>query len=117
MNKLTPNLIVEGIEACLPFWTERLGFERTVEVPQGERLGFVILKRGPVEVMLQSRASLATDVAPIADGPHPLTCATSRATRCESMFASSAALRAPPTHETQPIGGDSCEIHVCIICT
>ena len=70
MNKLTPNLIVEAIEPCLPFWTERLGFERTVEVPQGERLGFVILKRGPVEVMLQSRASLATDVAPIADGPH-----------------------------------------------
>jgi len=70
MNKLTPNLIVEAIEPCLPFWTERLGFERTVEVPQGERLGFVILKRGPVEVMLQSRASLATDVASIANGPH-----------------------------------------------
>jgi hypothetical protein len=46
----------------------RLGFEKTVEVPDGDRLGFVILKRGDVEVMLQSRASLAKDVAPIAEG-------------------------------------------------
>jgi hypothetical protein len=70
MNKLTPNLIVDEIELCLPFWTQRLGFEKTVEVPEGNKLGFVILKRGAVEVMLQSRASLAKDVAPIADGPH-----------------------------------------------
>jgi uncharacterized glyoxalase superfamily protein PhnB len=70
MNKLTPNLIVDEIEPCLPFWTERLGFEKTVQVPDGDRLGFVILKRGAVEVMLQSRASMAKDVAPISDGPH-----------------------------------------------
>jgi hypothetical protein len=70
MNKLTPNLIVEHIEDCLPFWVERLGFEKTVEVPEGERLGFVILRRGPVELMLQSRASLRKDVPAVADGPH-----------------------------------------------
>jgi uncharacterized glyoxalase superfamily protein PhnB len=69
MNKLTPNLIVERIEDCLPFWVERLGFEKTVEVPDGERLGFVILRRGAVELMLQSRASLIKDVAAVADGP------------------------------------------------
>ena len=69
-KSLTPNLIVESIEACLPFWVERLGFEKTVEVPHEDRLGFVILKRGPTELMLQSRPSLAGDVAPIADGPH-----------------------------------------------
>jgi hypothetical protein len=70
MNKLTPNLIVPEIEPCLPFWVQRLGFEKTVEVPEGDKLGFVILKRGAVEVMLQSRASMAEDVAPISDGPH-----------------------------------------------
>jgi hypothetical protein len=70
MNKLTPNLIVESIEPCLPFWVERLGFEKTIEIPEGERLGFVILKRGPVEVMLQTRASLSKDVPPVADGPY-----------------------------------------------
>jgi uncharacterized glyoxalase superfamily protein PhnB len=70
MNKLTPNLIVASIEDCLPFWVDRLGFEKSVEVPDGERLGFVILKRGAIELMLQSRASLAKDVAEIAQGAH-----------------------------------------------
>lgn len=70
MNKLTANLIVDDIELCLPFWIQRLGFEKTVEVPDGDRLGFVILKRGAVEVMLQSKASLAKDVPPISQGPH-----------------------------------------------
>jgi catechol 2,3-dioxygenase-like lactoylglutathione lyase family enzyme len=66
MDKLTPNLIVKSIEDCLPFWAGRLGFEKTVEVPDGDRLGFVILKRGAIELMLQSRASLKKDVAEIA---------------------------------------------------
>lgn len=70
MNKLTPNLIVDDIETCLPFWVERLGFGKTVEVPDGDRLGFVILNRGAVEVMLQTRASLAKDVPPIAALPN-----------------------------------------------
>src|SRR5438105_3742541 len=64
MNKLTPNLIVDDIEACLPFWTS-LGFTKTVEVPDGDRLGFVILVNAPVELMLQTRASVAKDVAPL----------------------------------------------------
>jgi uncharacterized glyoxalase superfamily protein PhnB len=70
MNKLTPNLIVDSVEECLRFWVDRLGFARTVEVPHGDRLGFVILKRGDVELMLQSRASLQQDVPPIADGAY-----------------------------------------------
>jgi uncharacterized glyoxalase superfamily protein PhnB len=68
MQSLTPNLIVEDIEACLPFWIDRAGFEKTVEVPEGDRLGFVILKHGACELMLQSRASLAKDI-PAATGP------------------------------------------------
>jgi catechol 2,3-dioxygenase-like lactoylglutathione lyase family enzyme len=70
MKKLTPNLIVDSIEASLPFWVDRLGFTRQSEVPEGDRLGFVILTRGPVELMLQSRASVQKDVAPLADGPY-----------------------------------------------
>ena len=66
MTKLAPNLIVPSIEACLPFWVDRLGFEKTVEVPDGDALGFVILARDGVEVMLQSARSLAADVAPLA---------------------------------------------------
>jgi uncharacterized glyoxalase superfamily protein PhnB len=70
MNKLTANLIVDSVEDGLRFWVDRLGFEKTVEVPQGDRLGFVILKRGAVDLMLQSRASLQGDVPAVADGPH-----------------------------------------------
>ena len=66
MEQITTNLIVERIEDCLPFWIDRLGFEKTVEVPHGDRVGFVILKHGSVELMLKSRASLAGDIPPIA---------------------------------------------------
>ena len=70
MNKLTPNLIVDSIEECLKFWVGRLGFEKVTEVTDGERLGFVILRRGKVELMLQSQASLSKDVAPAAQGAY-----------------------------------------------
>ena len=62
MKKLTPVLIVDEIEPCLPFWVDRLGFEKTVEVPEGSRLGFVILRKDGVEVMYQSRESVENDV-------------------------------------------------------
>lgn len=70
MKKLTPVLIVDAIEPCLPFWIDRLGFEKTAEVPQGDTLGFVILKKDEVEVMLQSRASVQEDVPALAQGPY-----------------------------------------------
>jgi hypothetical protein len=67
MEAITPNLIVPSIEDCLPFYL-RLGFEKTVSVPhppdagEGAPIGFVILKHGAVELMLQSIASIAADV-------------------------------------------------------
>ena len=66
MKKLTPVLIVEKIEPCLPFWIDRLGFQKTVEVPDEGKLGFVILTRGNVEIMYQSRTSVAKDVPSLA---------------------------------------------------
>lgn len=62
MNKLTPVLPVERIEECLPFWTERLGFQVTGEVPEGDHLAFVMMSNGAVEVMLQTRESIEKDV-------------------------------------------------------
>ncbi|MFN2564083.1 MAG: hypothetical protein ABR499_03620 [Gemmatimonadaceae bacterium] len=75
MKKLTPVLVVDEIEPCLPFWVERLGFEKTVEIPEGSRLGFVILKKDGVEVMYQSRESVEKDVPallPERGGGHPI---------------------------------------------
>jgi len=62
MKKLTPVLVVDEIEPCLPFWVDRLGFEKTTEVPEGPRLGFVILRKDDVEVMYQSRESVEKDI-------------------------------------------------------
>jgi uncharacterized glyoxalase superfamily protein PhnB len=61
---------VDSIESCLEFWIGRLGFEQVTEVKEGERLGFVILKRGAVELMLQSRASMKKDIEPLADAQY-----------------------------------------------
>ena len=63
LRKSTPVLIVDAIEPSLPFWQERLGLERPVEVPDGERLGFVILTNGAIEVMYQTAVSLAKDAS------------------------------------------------------
>jgi len=63
ITKSTPVLIVDAIEPSLPFWQERLGLERPVEVPDGERLGFAILTNGAIEIMYQTSALLARDSA------------------------------------------------------
>ena len=70
IDRVRPNLIVDDLPGCLAFYVDRLGFEVLVSVPHGEAVGFVILKSGDVELMLQSRASLADDVAPLASGTH-----------------------------------------------
>lgn len=66
MKKLTPVYVVERIEPCMDFWVGRLGFEKVVEVPEGDALGFVILTRGQVEIMYQSLASVAKDIPALA---------------------------------------------------
>ncbi len=74
MKKLTPVIVVDEIEPCLPFWIDRLGFEKTAEVPEGSKLGFVILRKDGVEVMYQSRESVAKDVPALVPerGGHPI---------------------------------------------
>lgn len=66
LKRATPVMVVEAIEPCLEFWVERLAFEKKAEVPHGERLGFVILEKDDVQVMLQSQASLADDLPRLA---------------------------------------------------
>jgi uncharacterized glyoxalase superfamily protein PhnB len=63
VKKITPILFAAEIEPCLKFWMERLGFEKTVDVPEGNKLGFAILQKGGVELMYQSYASAEKDVS------------------------------------------------------
>lgn len=70
MRQLTPVLIVDRVEPSAAFWRERLGFEQHLEVPHGDGLGFVGLRRDGVEIMYQTRASVADDLPPLAEGPY-----------------------------------------------
>lgn len=70
MKRLTPVLPVDAIEPVLPFW-EGLGFARTAEVPEGDRLGFVILEKDDVQIMYQTFESISNDVAGIAESTPP----------------------------------------------
>jgi uncharacterized glyoxalase superfamily protein PhnB len=65
--KLTPILVVDEIEPLLKFWADQLGFEKTVEVPDGDKLGFAILQKEGTEIMLQTRASIRKDGGSAAD--------------------------------------------------
>lgn len=65
VKKLTPVLLVPSIEQSLPLWRDKLGYTVETEVPHEGALGFVILKQGPSEVMLQSRASVTADLSAI----------------------------------------------------
>jgi uncharacterized glyoxalase superfamily protein PhnB len=66
VKKLTPVLFVKEIEPVLPFWVDGLGFKKTAEVPEGDKLGFVILEKDGVEVMYQTYASVDKDMPAIA---------------------------------------------------
>ncbi len=70
-NKLTTVLVVETIEPSLDFWRARLGFTVTIEVPHGDKLGFVALENDGLEVMLQTRKSLTNDMAGAAKAAGP----------------------------------------------
>ncbi len=57
VKKITPLLFAEEIEPCIQFWTDRLGFQKTVEVPEGDKMAFAILEKNGMELMYQSFAS------------------------------------------------------------
>jgi uncharacterized glyoxalase superfamily protein PhnB len=61
VKKITAVLFAPEIEPCLKFWVERFGFEKTLEVPEGNKLAFAIVQKGGVELMYQSYASADKD--------------------------------------------------------
>jgi uncharacterized glyoxalase superfamily protein PhnB len=65
-------MIVEAVEPCLEFWVGRLGFTTENQVPGDDgRLVFASAKKGDVEVMYQTRASVigeTPDSEPDLDG-------------------------------------------------
>jgi hypothetical protein len=69
VKRITPVLFVQEIEPVLPFWVEKLGFTKTIEVPHWNKIGFVALQKGTTEVivMYQTHSSVAEDMPLIAE--------------------------------------------------
>ena len=65
VKKITSLLFAEEIEPCLKFWMERLGFEKTIDVPEGNKLAFAILQKDGVELMYQTYSSAEKDVSAV----------------------------------------------------
>jgi uncharacterized glyoxalase superfamily protein PhnB len=62
VKALAPVLIVDAVEPCVQFWTERLGFTRENEVPGADgKLVFASVRKDAVEIMYQTRASVVAD--------------------------------------------------------
>ena len=61
VKRITPVLLVKDIEPLIPFWVDRLGFTKTIEVPEGNKLGFVAFHKGAAEVMYQTYSSVEKD--------------------------------------------------------
>ena len=72
MQTLAPVLIVDAVEPCVDFWATNLGFSKENAVPGPDgKLVFASVKKDGVEIMYQTRASVAADSpaqAPELDG-------------------------------------------------
>ena len=68
IDRSTPILHVRQVEPSVEFWTHRFGFKATVEVPEGDHIGFVALEHGNIELMYQTYTGIKADPAnPLAD--------------------------------------------------
>jgi uncharacterized glyoxalase superfamily protein PhnB len=63
VKKITPILFAGELEPCIQFWTERMGFQKTIEVPEGDKAGFALLEKNGVDLMYQSFSSAEKDNA------------------------------------------------------
>ncbi len=62
LRALAPVLIVDAVEPCVAFWSERLDFAKENEVPGPDgKLVFASVKKDGVEIMYQTKASVLSD--------------------------------------------------------
>ena len=61
INKSTPILHVKAVEPSLKFWTNRFGFKTTIQVPEGNHIGFAAIENGSTELMFQTYEGMQGD--------------------------------------------------------
>jgi lactoylglutathione lyase len=59
---LTPNLVVDDMDATLQFYTHVLDFQLIASVPETGLAEWAMVQRNDVALMFQTRASLAEDM-------------------------------------------------------
>jgi len=77
-RKLTPNLIVSSVERSLVFYTEVLGFNRAITVPEQSPFVFASVTSGPVEIFFNDTAAALAE--------HPGWAGRVKASAGNSMF-------------------------------
>src|SRR4051794_6326912 len=58
IDRTTPILHVSSVEPSIKFWSERFGFKVTVQVPEGDHIGFAALESGTTEIMYQTYSGM-----------------------------------------------------------
>ena len=80
IRKLTPNLMVENVQATIDFYSSLLGFNLVMSISEnqigntaapsdGSPLAYALMTNGHVEIMFQSKTSMAEDIPVLADRP------------------------------------------------
>lgn len=61
INKSTPILHVKSVEPSVKFWTQRFGFKTTIQVPEGDHIGFAAVENESIELMFQTYEGMKAD--------------------------------------------------------
>jgi lactoylglutathione lyase len=66
IRKLTPNLVVRNVEASLSFYSEILGLEKAISVPEQSPYIFASVSNGAVEVFFNDQKTVAAEYPKLA---------------------------------------------------
>jgi uncharacterized glyoxalase superfamily protein PhnB len=67
LKKMIPNLMVEDVNSTIVFYRDVLGFELLTTVPEAGQFNWAMMRRDGVEIMFQTRTSLAEEVPVLGD--------------------------------------------------
>jgi len=62
LESISPNLIVDNVNASVDFYTKLLGFKLVASVPETGDFGWAMVQRDAVTIMFQSLKSMNEDV-------------------------------------------------------
>jgi lactoylglutathione lyase len=66
IRKLTPNLVVRNVEASLRFYSEILGLEKAMTVPDESPYIFAAVSNGAVEIFFNDQKTVAAEYPKLA---------------------------------------------------